>query len=63
MNKKLEIVSYHHFKHLVEEFATDNFETEDLCPMCSDNCSPVIPQDYKGSYDLALKELYANLLK
>ena len=62
MKHKQQIVSYNQFKHLVEEFAIDNFEA-DGCKECHENCYGLVAQDHKGSFDLALKELYISLLK
>lgn len=62
MKHRLYIINYHRFKELVEEFAGENFVAED-CKECHELAHTVTPDDYKGSYDLALKELYIKLLK
>lgn len=63
MKKKQEIVSYHHFKKLLEEFVPDYFSS-DGCSMCNERATEIIPNDFNdGKYDRALKELYVSLLK
>ena len=58
----MKLIDYHKFKNLLEEFVGDNFIAEDLCPMCSDNCSPIIPNDF-DDFDRQLKELYIKMMR
>ena len=50
------------FEELIGEFVGDNFMIEGLCNGCSDNCPEILPDDYKGSYDKAIKELYMKMI-
>lgn len=46
------------FQELINDFIGDNLMVEGLCDGCADNCPEIVPDDYKGSYDKAIKELY-----
>lgn len=61
MKSKLEIIDYHKFKEILENFVPDNFNAEG-CRECNENCNPIVPNDDKD-YDLAFKILYNSLIK
>lgn len=48
------------FKELIEEFVADNFAA-DSCKECHEIGHEIVPNDHKGSYDKAIKELYAKI--
>lgn len=51
-------MDYDSFKEMIGEFVTENFEVTG-CKMCHETGnSEIVPQDYNGSYDKALRELF-----
>ena len=59
MRMKLEGGGLTRFKEIIEDFVNENFEVTGLCRGCSDNGEGIVmPYDYKGSYEKAIKELF-----
>ena len=59
---KLEGGALDKFKELIEEFVSENFMA-DGCRECHELCHEIVPDDFKYSYDKAIKKLFEVLLK
>lgn len=56
------MISLERFKEIVESFVIDNF-CADGCLECNENGNSIVPDDHKGSYDKAIKQMYDEVLK
>lgn len=54
---KMTKITYKEFKDIIESFVSENF-TADMCKECHELGHDIVPMDYKGSYDKALKKLF-----
>lgn len=52
-------MEFEQFKELLNEFVGDNFTTE--CKECHEQGHDIVPDDFKGSYDIAIKKLHKDL--
>ena len=50
------------FKELIETFVDENFNT-DSCRECHEIGYSIVPDNHKGSYDKAIKELFEEVRK
>lgn len=57
------MTKYEDFKEMIEEFVTEHF-TITGCKMCHETGNgEIVPDDYKGSYEKAMKELFGGVSK
>jgi len=62
-NKKQKRISFALFSDIIQSFVQEHYTIEG-CPMCNETGnSEVVPDDYKGSFNKSLKQLYDCLMK
>jgi len=49
------------FEEMINEFVEEHF-TVPGCKECHEQCHPILPDDYKGSYNSAIKVLFIDIL-
>ncbi len=49
------------FDDIIEEFVSENFCAEG-CRSCSEQGTPIVPDDFNGSYEKATKELFERII-